>query len=135
MSPVVVLPYGIVEASHNCDESYLGIMPVPTEQKVTALSRDFGSPRRLADLLGVDPAQVARWQHGEGIDEADAERVDLLELVMAALLRLYSSEAARRWLIGLNPNLGDRRPLDLIRRRQTRELLDAIAIERAGSFA
>ncbi|WP_125079787.1 antitoxin Xre/MbcA/ParS toxin-binding domain-containing protein [Mycobacterium sp. P7213] len=110
-------------------------MPVPTEQKVTALSRDFGSPRRLADLLGVDPVQVARWQHGEGIDEANAERVDLLELVMAALLRLYSGDAARRWLIGLNPNLGDRRPLDLIRRRQTRELLDAIAIERAGSFA
>jgi hypothetical protein len=30
---------------------------------------------------------------------------------------------------------GGRRPLDLIRRGQARELLDAIASERAGSFA
>lgn len=109
-------------------------MPVPTEQKVTALIRDFGS-RRLAELLGVDAAQVARWQDGDVIDEIDAERIDLLELVMAHLLRLYPVENAQRWLVGLNPNLGDRRPVDLIRRRRTREVLDAIANERAGSFA
>jgi uncharacterized protein (DUF2384 family) len=54
---------------------------------------------------------------------------------MAHLLRLYSIETARRWLVGLNPYLGDRRPVDLIRRRRTREVLDAIANERAGSFA
>lgn len=109
-------------------------MPVPTEQKVTALSRDFGS-RRLAELLGVDPAQVARWQRGDAIDEANAQRVDLLELVTAHLLRLHSLETAQRWLVGQNPNLGDRRPVDLIRRGQTREVLDAIANERAWSFA
>lgn len=110
-------------------------MPVPTEQKVAALSRDFGSPRRLAELLGVDSEQIERWQGGEGIDQATAERVDLLEVVMAHLLRLYSVETAQRWLVGLNPNLGGRRPADLIRRRQTAEVLDAIANERAGSFA
>ena len=54
---------------------------------------------------------------------------------MAHLLRLYSSEAAERWLVGANPSLGDRRPLDLIRRGQAREVLDAIANEQAGSFA
>lgn len=109
-------------------------MPVPTEQKVTALSRDFGS-RRLAELLGVDAAQVARWQDGDAIDGVNAERVDLLEVVMAHLLQLHSIENAQRWLVGLNPDLGDRRPADLIRRRRTREVLDAIANERAGSFA
>lgn len=110
-------------------------MPVPTDVKVAALSRDFGSQRRLADLLGVDPAQVTRWQRGQGIDTVNAERVDLLELVMAHLLRLYPIEAAQRWLLGMNPSLGDRRPVDLIRRGQTREVLDAIVNERAGSFA
>ncbi|WP_046301537.1 antitoxin Xre/MbcA/ParS toxin-binding domain-containing protein [Mycobacterium sp. UM_Kg27] len=109
-------------------------MPVPTDQKVTALSRDFGS-RRLAELLGVDAAQVARWQDGDAIDVVNAERVDLLEVVTAHLLRLHSIANAQRWLVGLNPNLGDRRPVDLIRRRQTRAVLDAIANERAGSFA
>jgi Trp operon repressor len=35
-------------------------MPVSTREKVTALSRDFGSQRRLAELLGVNAAQVTR---------------------------------------------------------------------------
>lgn len=110
-------------------------MPVPTAEKVTALSRDFGSQRRLAEVLGVSPAQVTRWRHGRGIDDVNAARVDLLELVMANLLRLYSTQAAERWLLGANPNLGERRPLDLIRRGQAGELVAAIANERAGSFA
>ena len=110
-------------------------MPITTAEKVQALSRDFGSQRRLAELLGVSPAQITRWRQGQGIDELNAERVDLLELVMANLLRVYPTAAAERWLVGLNPALGDRRPLDLIRRGQARELLDAISAERAGSYA
>jgi uncharacterized protein (DUF2384 family) len=110
-------------------------MPVSTQEKVTALSRDFGSQRRLADLLGVNASQVTRWRRGEGIDDINAGRVDLLDLVMAHLLRIYSGAAAERWLVGMNPSLGGRRPIDLIRRDQTREVLDAIANERAGSFA
>jgi uncharacterized protein (DUF2384 family) len=110
-------------------------MPVATAQKVKALSRDVGSQRRLAALLDVSPAQVTRWTRGQGIDDVNAARVDLLELVMSQLLRLYSPAAAARWLEGLNPHLGDRRPIDLIRRGRARELIDAMAQERAGSFA
>lgn len=110
-------------------------MPVATAEKVAALSRDFGSQRRLAEMLGVSPAQVTRWRRGQGIDDVNAGRVDLLELVMAHLLRLYSKEAAQRWLVGVNPSLGGGRPVDLIGRGQAREVLDAIASERAGSFA
>lgn len=110
-------------------------MAVATADKVVALSRDFGSQRRLAELLGVSPAQVTRWRRGQGIDDVNAERVDLLELVMANLLRLYPTAVAERWLVGLNPGLGQRRPLDLIRRGQAGELLQALASERAGSFA
>lgn len=110
-------------------------MPVSTVEKVTALSEDFHSQRRLAELLGVSPAQITRWRRGQGIDEANAQRVDLLELVMSSLLRLYSSDIAQLWLTGLNPYLGGRRPIDLVRSGRARELLDAIAQERAGSFA
>jgi uncharacterized protein (DUF2384 family) len=110
-------------------------MPVSTAEKVHALSLDFGSQRRLAQLLDVSPAQVTRWQRGQGIDDVNAERVDLLELVMSNLLRLYEPRAATSWLTGLNPHLGDRRPIDLIRAGRTEELLTAIASERAGSFA
>jgi transcriptional regulator with XRE-family HTH domain len=110
-------------------------MAVSTAAKVTALSGDFRSQRRLAQLLGVSPAQVTRWRRGQGIDELNAQRVDLLELVMSSLLRLYAPDTAELWLEGLNPHLGGRRPIDLIRAGRARELLDAIAQERAGSFA
>jgi len=110
-------------------------MPVATAEKITALSHDFGSQRRLAELLGVSPAQVTRWRQGGGIDLANAERVDLLELVVASLLRLYPAEAAEQWLRGLNPHLGDRRPIDLVRAGRAQELLGAIGVERSGGFA
>lgn len=109
-------------------------MPVPTKQKVAALIHDLGT-ERLADLLDVDPQQLERWRLGDGIDEANASGVDLLEVVMAHLLRLFTSETTLRWLTGLNPHLGDRRPADLIRGGHTLEVLDAIASTQASSFA
>src|ERR671938_1642333 len=102
-------------------------MPVSIADKVQALSEDFRSQRRLAELLDVSPAQVTRWRRGQGIDDVNAQRVDLLELVMSQLLRVYTAEAAERWLVGLNPHLGDRRPIDLVRRGRSRELIDAIS--------
>jgi|SRR5690349_13708324 hypothetical protein len=110
-------------------------MPVTTARKVEALRVDFRSAARLADLLGVDRAQVTRWLRGAGIDVANAEKVDLLELVWGNLLRLYDRDAALAWLFGINPTLGDRRPIDLIRAGRAEELMRAIRAERADSFA
>ena len=110
-------------------------MPVATARKVEALRVDFQSAARLADLLGVNRAQVTRWLRGAGIDPANAEKVDLLELVWGNLLRLYDREAALAWLFGINPTLGDRRPIDLIRAGRTEELMRAIRAERSDAFA
>ena len=110
-------------------------MPIATAAKVEALRVDFRSAARLADLLGVSRSQVTRWLRGSGIDPLNAERVDLLELVWSSLLRLYDPEAARAWLVGINPQIGDRRPVDLIRAGRAEELMRAIRAERAGSFA
>ena len=110
-------------------------MPVATALKVEALARDFRSQRRLADALGVSPAQVSRWKQGRGIDRDNAERLDLLELTMSSLLRLYEPPTAEKWLFGLNPHLRNRRPIDVIRTGGTQELLAALRQERAGSYA
>jgi uncharacterized protein (DUF2384 family) len=110
-------------------------MPVGTAAKVEALSQDFRSQRKLAQALDVSPAQVGRWIRGRGIDPVNAERVDVLELVMSSLLRVYSPAVAEQWLFGLNPHLADRRPIDLVRRGRAEELLGAIAAERSGAFA
>jgi transcriptional regulator with XRE-family HTH domain len=110
-------------------------MPVTPALKVEALSRDFRSQRRLADALGVSPAQVSRWKRGQGIDPDNAERLDLLELVMSALMRMYRPETVEDWLFGLNPLRRDRRPIDVIRQGRVEELLAAIRQEQADSFA
>ena len=109
-------------------------MPVATAAKVDALRIDVGSAARLADMLGVSRAQVTRWLRGSGIDPLNAEKVDLLELVWSNLLRLYERDAALAWLFGLNPFLGDRRPIDLIRAGRTEELMRAIRAERSDVF-
>jgi hypothetical protein len=110
-------------------------MPVALAQKVEALTVDFRSAARLADLLGVSRSQVTRWLRGAGIDPLNAEKVDLLELVWSSVLRIYDREAALAWLFGVNPLLGDRRPVDLIRMGRAEELMRAIRAERADSFA
>jgi hypothetical protein len=110
-------------------------MPVATARKVEALRADFRSAAQLAAMLGVSRAQVTRWLRGAGIDPLNAEKVDLLELVWSNLLRLYEKEAALAWLFGVNPALGDRRPIDLIRAGRTEELMRAIRAERSDSFA
>jgi hypothetical protein len=110
-------------------------MPVTTARKVEALRDDFQSAAKIADLLGVNRSQVTRWLQGAGIDPLNAEKIDLLELVWSNLLRIYERDAARAWLTGVNPRLGDRRPLDLIRAGRVEELMRAIRAERADSFA
>jgi hypothetical protein len=77
---------------------------------------------------------VTRWLRGAGIDPLNAEKVDLLEMIWSSLLRLYDAEAALAWLLGINPLLGDRRPIDLIRMGRTEELMRAIRAERADTF-
>jgi hypothetical protein len=110
-------------------------MPVSIARKVEALREDFRSAAEVADLLGVDRAQLTRWRRGAGIDPINAEKVDLLELVWANLLRLYDRDAARAWLFGVNPLLGDARPIDLIRQGRAEELIRAIRAERSDTFA
>ena len=110
-------------------------MPIASATKIETLTQDFRSRAAVADLLGVSRSRVTRWLQGAGIDSRNAERVDLLELVWSNLLRIYEPEAARAWLLGVNPSLGDRRPVDLVRAGRAEELMRAIRAERADSFA
>lgn len=124
-----------METAQRFSLRYASGMPVTPALKVEALSRDFRSQRRLAEALGVSPAQVSRWRRGQGIDEANADRLDLLELTMSMLRRLYEPATVEDWLFGLNPHLRNRRPIDVIRQGRVEELLAAIGQERADSFA
>jgi DNA-binding transcriptional LysR family regulator len=102
---------------------------------VSALAEDFGSLRRVAEALGVDAAQVSRWARGGGIDPKNAARLDLLELTVSAISRLYEPAVMEDWLFGLNPSLGERRPIDVIRSGDLTAVLRAIRAEEGESFA
>jgi transcriptional regulator with XRE-family HTH domain len=110
-------------------------MPVATALKVEALSKDFQSQRKLAAALGVSPAQISRWKRGRGVDPDNADKLDLLEVAMSLLLRLYEPSTAEKWLFGINAHLRNRRPIDVIRQGGTMDVLAAIQQERAGSYA
>ena len=109
-------------------------MPVGTMQKVEALGRTFVRQRN-SRISWRQPVAGDAWMRGAGIDPLNAEKVDLLDLVWSNLLRLYEREAALKWLFGVNPSLGDRRPIDLIRAGRTEELMQAIRAERSDAFA
>jgi hypothetical protein len=55
--------------------------------------------------------------------------------VWATLLGIHDKDAAFAWLFGVNPNLGDRRLIDLIRAGRTEEPMRAIRAERVDPFA
>jgi transcriptional regulator with XRE-family HTH domain len=110
-------------------------VPVELAVKVEALSRDFRSQRRLADALDVSPAQISRWKQGRGVDPDNADKLDLLEVAMSLLLRVYEPSTAEKWLFGVNAHLRNRRPIDVIRQGGTMDVLAAIQQERAGSYA
>lgn len=78
---------------------------------------------------------MSRWSRGEKPGLLNTERVEVLELVTSELSRLFEPEAAKRWLTGTNPHLGDRRPIDVICVGRPEELLAALRAERAGSPA
>ena len=110
-------------------------MPVGTARKVEALRDDFRSAAQLADMLGVNRSQITRWLRGAGIDPLNAEKD---RPARARLVDAAADLRARRravWLFGVNPRLGDRRPIDLVRGGRTEELMRAIRAERSDSFA
>jgi hypothetical protein len=110
-------------------------VPVEIAAKITALAEDLGSQRRVAELLGVSPAKVAHWGNGGRVEIEDAERIDSLEVVMAIPQRIYEPEVVEKWLYGLNPQLRDRRPIDVIRAGRAWELIPVVANERACAYA
>lgn len=110
-------------------------MPVAGAERIRTLAVAVGSGARLADLLGVSRAQVTRWLRGAEIDSPNTERVERLECVWSNVQRVYERDAAIAWVFGVNPLLGDRRPVDLIRHGRTEDLMRVVRAERSDTFA
>lgn len=110
-------------------------MPVSPLLKAEALVDDLGGQAKLARLLGVERSTVSRWLRGHAPDSEHAARVAALEFVLTEAQRVFGAPGARKWLSGLDPRLGDRRPEDLLRAGRVDEVVRALGEHRAGSFA
>ncbi|MCQ3804391.1 MAG: DUF2384 domain-containing protein [bacterium] len=89
-----------------------------------------GSVVDTADLARVSashPRSVARWHKQEGKPRRQAEE-RLLELraVVNLARRVMQDDAARFWMRSPNPDLGYRKPLDLIATGQYERVIDLL---------
>ncbi len=111
-------------------------MPVAAQLKLEALTRDLGSQAAVARTLGVSPSRVSRWlRSGEQPDAEHQARLDGLEFVLSRLQRRYRLETARKWLLGTNAFLGERRPIDLVADGRIAEVIAAIQADEADAYA
>jgi hypothetical protein len=78
----------------------------------------------VANVLGIRPETVSRWNQGRAFPRSDAERTLLdLEYVVDQLADLYEPDEARLWLFSRQKLLDGARPADLIRQGRTDEVL------------
>jgi hypothetical protein len=99
--------------------------------EMAATLQEILSRRVTAHLAGVqDGKTISRWANGEStIRDADTERRVRTAYEIVRLLEGSESPAAiRAWFISLEPRLGDRLPMDVIR---DGELKDALYAARA----
>jgi hypothetical protein len=103
--------------------------------RLQSARRAFETDADLADLLGVDRAQPARWRAGQAPDPANREKIVALDIVVELLSGYLSPSSIPKWLNGTNAHLGNRRPIALLREGNLSEVIAAIESEKSGAFA
>ena len=90
----------------------------------------------IANFVSASPATVSRWSSGKATPDVRTQTV-IAELgyVVARLSDFYTPEETRLWLHAPNPMLGGARPIDLIVRRRTVEVLAVIEALDSGAYA
>jgi uncharacterized protein (DUF2384 family) len=81
----------------------------------------------VANVLGIRPETVSRWNQGRAFPRSDAERTLLdLEYVVDQLADLYEPDEARLWLFSRQKLLAGQRPAELIQQGRTDEVIQLL---------
>jgi len=89
----------------------------------------------IANLLGVRPETVSRWNQGRAFPQPDAEKTLLeLEYVVDQLSDFFDPQEARLWLFSRQKLLSGQVPADLLQQGRTNEVLLIISQLRDGVF-
>ncbi len=110
-------------------------MDALARRKLEQLVQEMGSQAQVARALDVDRSRVTRWLKDEDPGPDNLIKVDSVEFVLSRLLRSYRRETAMKWLFGFNAHLGDARPIDLLARGRTWEVIRAVEADEAGAYA
>lgn len=108
---------------------------VLSKAKVRYLADALGGQSEVARILRVDRSRITRWLADEIPDPQNQARLDALEFVISRLLQHFHPETARKWLLGFNAHLGNRRPIDLIGQNRVAEVIAALEQDELGAFA
>jgi transcriptional regulator with XRE-family HTH domain len=89
----------------------------------------------VANLLGLRPETVSRWNQGRAFPHPDTEKTLLeLEYVIDQLSDFYEPQEARLWLFSRQRLLDGEIPAELIQQGRTQEVLSMISQLRDGVF-
>ena len=106
--------------------------PRLTEGKLHRVIAELGGQSPAARVLGVHRSRITRWLAGEAPDAGNRAKLDAVEFI---LRQTFPPSTARKWLLGINAHLGDRRPLDLIAANRIAEVIAAIEQADLDSYA
>jgi len=104
-------------------------------QKLATLVADMGSQAQVARALDVDRSRVSRWLIDEEPDRDNLLKLEAVEFVLSRLQLTYQRSTALKWLYGVNAQLGDARPIDLLTKGRVAEVLVAVEAAETGAFA
>ena len=89
----------------------------------------------VANVLGLRPEQVSRWNQGKAFPQPDAEKVLLeLEYIVDELSDFYDPQEARLWLFSRQKLLGGQTPAELIQKGRAEEVRSLVAQLRDSVF-
>jgi uncharacterized protein (DUF2384 family) len=105
------------------------------EARVEAGELAFGGRAALAAWVGTHRSQITRAARGQELGGEEGWRLAGLAAVVTALLAFYEPEAVSGWLHGSNPQLDDRRPLDVLAAGDLASVMAAVQAARTGAYA
>jgi transcriptional regulator with XRE-family HTH domain len=89
----------------------------------------------VANVLGMRPETVSRWNQGKAFPQPDAEKTLLeLEYMVDELSDFYDPQEARLWLFSRQKLLGGEIPAELIQKGRIDEVRSMIAQLRDNVF-
>jgi hypothetical protein len=88
----------------------------------------------LAEAVGVATAEVEAWKAGQMPNDEQLRRLRDLATIVARLADYYDPRAIPDWLYGQSPDLGGRRPVELLREGNLADVLSVAEAQISGAY-